>query len=134
MPIEIRGVQDDRSLRTRVSRQVTAALKLLSVSPVSAEAAFFDDNGPRGGIANRCAITVRVPYRPAIRVEHVAETARLAFDGALAVLERRIGRYVERDRESRRRPKKYYAAKQLTSPAGARKTRRRPRQNGPGSR
>lgn len=125
MPIEIRGIQDDRVLRARVSRQVNAALELLRVAPVSASVAFVDDDGPRGGIARRCALTVRVPYRPAIRVDHVAETARLAFDGALAVLERRLERYVERDRDLRRRPKKYYATKRLAAPAGARKTRRR---------
>jgi ribosome-associated translation inhibitor RaiA len=126
MPIEIKGIQDDRSLRARISRQMNAALKLLGVAPVSAEAAFFDDNGPKGGTASRCALTVQVPYRPAIRVEHVAETARLAFDGAFPVLERRLERYVERDRDLRRRPKKYYAAKRLMSATGARKTRRRP--------
>jgi ribosome-associated translation inhibitor RaiA len=46
-------------------------------------------------------------------VEHTATTSRLAFDGAFAALEPRLERYRERQRESRRHPKKYYAAKRL---------------------
>ena len=61
----------------------------------------------------RCAIDVRVPYRSPIRVEHVATTSRLAFDSAYATLERQIERYRERDRDIRRRPKKYFVAKRL---------------------
>ena len=115
MAIEIKGIPKDRGLRADVIRRVTAALGPLAVRPVSAEVAFFDDNGPKGGVAVRCALTVRVPYRPTIRVEHVAERRRLAFDGALPVLERQLERYRERDRESRRRPKKYFVATLLAA-------------------
>lgn len=89
------------------------ALKLLSVKPVSARVAFIDDNGPKGGRALRCAITVQLPYRSAIRVEHSSTTPRRALDGAVARLERRLERYREIQRERRRYPKKYYAAKRL---------------------
>ena len=41
----------------------------------------------------------------------VASTARLAFDTALAKLERALRRLRETARESKRRPKKYFAAK-----------------------
>jgi ribosome-associated translation inhibitor RaiA len=61
----------------------------------------------------RCAVAVRVPYRPLIRVEHVSVTARLAFDGTFAALERQLERYRERNRDIRRRPKKYFVAKRL---------------------
>ena len=110
MTIDIRGM-DDRALCARVSRRVTAALGRLRVSPVAAQVVFFDDDGPKGGVATRCALTVRLPYRRALRVEHVAETPRLAFDGGFAVLERQLARF--RERERRRRPKKYYVAKRL---------------------
>lgn len=76
------------------------------------EARFVDDNGPKGG-GIRCALTLRLPYRPALRVEQTAMTARLAFDGAIATLERQLERHGERQRERRRRPKKYYVAKRL---------------------
>jgi hypothetical protein len=46
-------------------------------------------------------------------VEHTAQTGRLAFDGAFAVLERQLERYRERDRDERRHPKKYFVAKRL---------------------
>jgi hypothetical protein len=58
------------------------------------------ENGPKGGLALRCALTVRRPHRPHVRVEDTAETARTAFDGAFAKLERNLARNQDRDRES----------------------------------
>jgi ribosome-associated translation inhibitor RaiA len=113
MAIQIRGIRKDTTLGARVSARVAAALASLHVAPVGAKVTFFDDNGPKGGLAMRCALDVRVPYRPAIRVEHVAATSRLAFDGAYSILERQLERYRERDRDIRRRPKKYFVAKRL---------------------
>ncbi len=110
--IEIKGIRDS-ALRTLVSNRVSRALKPLQVKPLAAQVTFFDDNGPKGGRAVRCALTVRVPYRPTVRVEHTAETPRLAFDASFKSLERQLERYRERDRESRRYPKKYYVAKRL---------------------
>jgi hypothetical protein len=43
----------------------------------------------------------------------VAESRRLAFDGAFAALERQLERYRERARDSQRHPKKYFVAKRL---------------------
>src|ERR1700674_6053141 len=113
MAIEIRGIKKDTTLGIHVSTRMAAVLGSLRVAPVRAKVTFFDDNGPKGGIAMRCAIDLRVPYRPPIRVEHVAATSRLAFDGAFATLERQIERYRERERDIRRRPKKYFVAKRL---------------------
>jgi ribosome-associated translation inhibitor RaiA len=117
MTIEIRGLSIDRALRTHVRKALTAALARLAVAPVTAQATFFDDNGPKGGRAVRCALTLRVPYRPHLRAEETAETARLAFDGSAAKLAREIERYRERDREEKRHPKKYYAARRLMTAA-----------------
>ena len=113
MAIEIRGIRQDKTLGARVSARITALLADLHVAPVSAKVTFFDDNGPRGGLAMRCAVGVRVPYRPLIHVKHVAATRRLAFDGAFAALERQLERYRERDRDIKRRPKKYFVAGRL---------------------
>ena len=113
MAIVIRGIKKDTTLGARVAAHMTAALGSLRVAPVGAKVTFSDDNGPKGGIAMRCALDVRVPYRPAIRVEHVALTPRLAFDGAYATLARQLERYRERDRDIKRRPKKYFVAKRL---------------------
>ena len=108
--IKITGLERD-PLRGRATRLMTEALAKLAVAPVKGQVAFFDDNGPKGGRAMRCALTVRLPFRPSIRVERSAVTPRLAFDAAFAVLERELERYRERDRDSKRHPKKYFAAR-----------------------
>jgi ribosome-associated translation inhibitor RaiA len=109
--IQISGIERDAALRARTAKFMTATLAQLSVGPVRGQAMFVDDNGPKGGRAMRCALTVRLPYRPSVRVERSAETPRLAFDAAFAVLERQLERYRERDRDSKRHPKKYFAAR-----------------------
>jgi ribosome-associated translation inhibitor RaiA len=111
-PIKITGLERD-PLRGRAMRLMAGALAKLAVAPVKGQAAFFDDNGPKGGLAMRCALTVRLPFRPSIRVERTAETPRLAFDAAFAILERQLEQYRERDRDSKRHPKKYFAARRL---------------------
>jgi ribosome-associated translation inhibitor RaiA len=102
----------------------------MGMTRVPAVVTFFDENGPKGGPAIRCAFTVQVPYRPHLRAEDTAETSRTAFDGGFAKLERELERYRDRDRESKRRPKKYFTAKRLLSGppegAGAKAKRRRP--------
>ena len=72
-PIKITGLERD-PLRGRAMRLMAGALAKLAVAPVKGQAAFFDDNGPKGGLAMRCALTVRLPFRPSIRVERTAET------------------------------------------------------------
>ena len=110
--IDISGVRDS-ALRARISSRLGAALEPVQARPLAVQVAFFDDNGPKGGPAVRCALTVRVPYRPSIRVEHSAVSARLAFDASFKSLARQLERYRELDRDQRRHPKKYYAAKRL---------------------
>lgn len=118
MAVGIRGVAIDRSLRTRVTRRLSAALTRLRVHPAQGQATFSDENGPKGGVAIRCALTVRLPYRPALRVEWTGQTPRLAFDGAFPALKRRLARYRVRARDLSRRPKKYYVAKRVLAAAG----------------
>ncbi len=113
MTIEIVGLGNDPGLSTRVNEHLSEALARLSVEPVGAEVRFFDDNGPKGGRATRCAITVRVPRRRAIRTEETAVTPWIAFDGAFKAAERRLTSDRARLRDRRRRPKKYYVAKRL---------------------
>lgn len=130
MVIDILGVEKDVALRTRATKVVGAALEVIKMAPIRAKVTFFDDNGPKGGRGMRCAMDVRLPYRPPIRVEQVAETSRLAFDGAFGALERQLERYRERDRDIKRRPKKYFVAKRLLTgglqtPARSRRVRRR---------
>ncbi len=113
MTIDTQGLPAKSALRERVTRQLTGALGALDVTPVTAKVTFFDDNGPKGGVAIRCALTVRLPHRPVLRVEHVADTPRRAFDASFAALERQLAKYRELGTERTRRPKKYYAAKRL---------------------
>jgi ribosome-associated translation inhibitor RaiA len=85
------------------------------VTPLSARINFTDQNSAKGGVSIRCAITVPVPRRAPIHVEHVATAPETAFDGALGTLEHRLAQGRRREREAGRRPKKYYAAKRALS-------------------
>jgi ribosome-associated translation inhibitor RaiA len=130
MVIDIQGAERDKALRARAAKLIGAVLEPITRAPVKAKVTFFDDNGPKGGLGMRCAVDVRLPFRPAIRVEQVATTSRLAFDGAFAALERRLERDRERDRDNKRRPKKYFVAKRLLTgglqtPARSKRVRRR---------
>jgi len=130
MVIDIQGMEKDRALRARAAKVVAAALEPIKMAPIRAKITFFDDNGPKGGRGMRCAMDVRLPYRPPIRVEQVAETSRLAFDGAFGALERQLERYRVRDRDIKRRPKKYFVARRLLAgglqtPARSKRVRRR---------
>jgi len=109
--IEVFGIPRARVARERVARELARLVARLRVRPMAARATFFDDNGPKGGAAIRCALTMRLPQAPTVRVEHTAEVPRLAFDGALEKLERQLLHRRRRARDSRRRPKKYFAAR-----------------------
>jgi ribosome-associated translation inhibitor RaiA len=113
MEIEIRGIPGDPALQAHVRVQLTRTLERLSTKPTAADIGFTDENGPKGGVDIRCALTLHVPRRRTLHVDHVAETARLAFDGGFERLERQLGRERARARVQRRRPKKYYMAKRL---------------------
>jgi ribosome-associated translation inhibitor RaiA len=118
MAIEIRGVPVGRGLQARILTQLTAALAQLGQEPAAVRASFVDENGPKGGLALRCALTVRVPHRPIVRVEETAADPRTAFDGAFAKLERDLERHRDRQREAKRHPKKYYVARRMIAAGG----------------
>jgi hypothetical protein len=109
--IEIRGIPIDPTLHARVVKVLTTALTRFAGAPARARVTFFDDDGPKGGPAVRCALTVGLPARRQVRIEDTAGTARLAFNRSVATLERELERYRERDRDAKRHPKKYYTAK-----------------------
>ena len=118
-PVRIIGIDSDATFRARIERRMAGAIQRVTTQPVRGLVSFFDDNGPKGGPAMRCALTVSVPHRPPIRVEHRAESFDLAFKAAVAALERRIEQDSDRDRQDRRHPKKYYAARQALKRGGA---------------
>ncbi len=68
MKVDIQGLERDPMLRGRVGRLVGAALETIKAAPVRARVTFFDDDGPKGGLALRCAVNLHVPYRPAIHI------------------------------------------------------------------
>ena len=69
MSIEIRGLGIHPRLRTHITRRMSGALSRRHIRPVGARVTFTDEDGPRGGVGVRCALTVRVPGRPTLRVE-----------------------------------------------------------------
>ena len=111
MTIDIRGIPTSGALRQRVEARLSAVLARVTPKPAGARVTFIDENGPKGGVAVRCALTVRLPFRPTVRVEDMGVTPREAFDGALVTLERQLTRTVKQARDARRHPKKYYVAK-----------------------
>ena len=113
MTIEISGVRIDSELRPKIVGALSEVLDRERSTPVGVLVAFFDENGPRNGPAIRCALTVSRPHRTAIHVEHTSGTRRLAFDGAFAALLRKVRETGEGARDLRRRPKKYFVARQL---------------------
>jgi ribosome-associated translation inhibitor RaiA len=110
MKIEVRGIARDPRFRAGVIQDLTAMTGRLGLKPVAAQVSFVDENGPKGGVAIRCLVEVRLPRRPPIDARHVAESPPLALEGALAKLERQLVEDRDRLRDRRRRPKKYYAA------------------------
>jgi ribosome-associated translation inhibitor RaiA len=116
MIVEIEGLPGASALRAHINRKLEAAFARRRVKPVSIRVGFVDQNGPKGGPAVGCRLTLDIPRRPPLHVEHRAERARPAFEGASEALERQLTRERGRGREQRRRPKKYYVAKRLLEP------------------
>ena len=116
MTLEIAGLNTRLALRALIAQKIAAMFDGQRVRPVAARVGFVDENGPKGGAAIRCGINIELPRRPSVHVEHRAASERLAFDGALEALERRIARERGRMMAERRRPKKYYLAKRLLNP------------------
>ena len=106
----ITGLRGQRRLRVEVVKQLNSLLARRRLTPVSLRAAFFDDDGPRGGVSIRCALSMRPRRGPTIRVEHAARTYGAAFKGAFAILKRRVKRHVQRRRRRARYPRRRNAA------------------------
>jgi ribosome-associated translation inhibitor RaiA len=113
MTITIEGLNHNRALRELILRKFNVLGQRMRPAPVSARVAFTDENGPKGGTDTRCTVTVDLPRRPALHVEDLADSHRLAFDAAFSGLERLVRRERGATLEQRRRPKKYYVAKRL---------------------
>jgi ribosome-associated translation inhibitor RaiA len=118
--IDIQGISPRDPLHDRVLAQLGEVLSPIRTGKVPAKVTFEDENGPKGGPDIRCTITVRLPRRAEIVVEDLAETPRLAFDGAFESLRRQVVQRRDERRDVARRPKKYYVAKRLLEggPAG----------------
>jgi ribosome-associated translation inhibitor RaiA len=118
MTLVMEGIALDDPLRPYIRDKMTAATSRGRLRPTAARVGFTDENGPKGGVGIRCALTVDVPRRPALHANGLGETARLAFDGAFAALEHELARERQQRRDRARRPKKYFAAAQGHLPEG----------------
>ncbi|HSE92691.1 MAG TPA: HPF/RaiA family ribosome-associated protein [Methylomirabilota bacterium] len=116
MTLTVEGANHDAALRGVIQRKLGSLESRRRVKAVSARVGFRDENGPKGGVDIRCALTLELPRRPTLHVEDVAGTHRGAFDAAFESLERRLERELQQGRDRRRRPKKYYVAKRLLAP------------------
>ena len=113
MTLVMEGIALDDPLRPFIENKMTAVTSRGRLRPISARVAFTDENGPKGGPGIRCALTVDMPRRRPLHVEDTAATPRQAFDLAFEALERRALQEIDRARDRRRRPKKYFVAKRL---------------------
>jgi hypothetical protein len=111
--IDVYGISPRDPLHARVLEHLGDVLSPLRLGKVPARVSFEDENGPKGGPDTTCTITVRIPRRKDIVVGERAATARLAFDAAFECLRRQVVDRRDAQRGQRRRPKKYYLAKQL---------------------
>jgi ribosome-associated translation inhibitor RaiA len=117
MAIVIEGL-GDAALRRLVGKKLDGLLRHLRQPPVAVRVDLTDENGPKGGVGIRCALTVDMARRRTVHVEHTAATPRQAFDLAFEALERRALQEIDRARDRRRRPKKYFLAKRLLESGG----------------
>jgi hypothetical protein len=113
MTIRIRGIGTESEFRARVLGEVQSMLSKTRVQPTTATIVFTDVNGPKGGVAIRCAVTAELPRQATLRVAPLAATAPLAFAKALKALARGLSGAPDRRRALSRRPKKYYLAKRM---------------------
>src|ERR1051325_8364200 len=105
MLTRISGLRGRDRLRTDIVKQLNGLVARRSVAVRAVRVAFFDDDGPRGGVAIRCALTLTPSRGAIVRVEHTARTYSAAFKGALAILTRQLKRRVQRRRRRQRHPR-----------------------------
>jgi len=105
MVTRISGLRIRDRLRAEIVQQLETLVARRGVVPRAVRVAFFDDDGPRGGVAIRCALTMTPPNGSSIRVEHTARTYSAAFKGALRILTRQLKRRVQRRRRRMRYPR-----------------------------
>ncbi|HXH81722.1 MAG TPA: HPF/RaiA family ribosome-associated protein [Candidatus Tectomicrobia bacterium] len=117
-PFVVEGLPADDPLRALIEGRMEAIRGRRGARPTAVRVGFTDENGPKGGVDIRCAITVELPRRPPVHADALAENHRLAFDGAFEALEREVARDRERARDVQRRPKKYFVARQALLPDG----------------
>lgn len=112
MTIVIEGLVEG-PLRRLIGKKLDALAGHLPRPPLTVHVGFKDENGPKGGVDIRCALTVEIPRRGALYAADLAATPREAFDLAFVALERRVLRDIDRARDRRRRPRKYLVARRL---------------------
>ena len=118
MTLVMEGIALDDPLRPFIQEKMTTLTSRGRLRPTAARVGFTDENGPKGGVGTRCALTVELPRRPATHANGRGETPRLAFDAAYTALEHELTRERQRRRDVARRPKKYFVADLGLRPEG----------------
>lgn len=109
--VETVGSAERQVTRLGIARRLHDVLAPLGRGVRRCRVAFADDNGPKGGVAVRCSIDVRVARWSPIHVEARAVSAGRALLEAMDRLRRRVERARTGGREAGRHPKKYFVAK-----------------------
>src|SRR5213078_1851600 len=87
MAIVVEGL-GDTALRRLIRKKLDALRDHLRQPPTAVRVGFTDENGPKGGPSIRCALTIDMARRRALQE-------------------------IDRTRDRRRRPKKYFLARRL---------------------
>ncbi|HEU4412517.1 MAG TPA: HPF/RaiA family ribosome-associated protein [Polyangiaceae bacterium] len=117
--IRSRGLQAPDALRDAVGRRVHFALGRFSGRLRSVTALVVDENGPRGGDADkRCAVELRLRDGGRLHVERSGERVLDVVDAALDRGARALVRHLEREREARGAPRAVPAPR-AAGPRGA---------------
>ena len=113
MDIRIANGIGRRLPREHVVTRMVRALRRVLGDSASARVSFTDVNGPKGGVDVHCTVLVHMPGHAPVTTTRAGSTARLAFAASYDAVIRQLERGRARWQDAERRPKKYYAAKQL---------------------
>lgn len=98
LSIQVGRADAGASLRTHAERALRFALTRFSAAVARVRLRLIDENGPRGGVDQRCRVHVALRDGGTVDVEGVEADARVAIDVVAARAARSVARRLERGR------------------------------------
>lgn len=101
LEIALLSFANSEPLRRHIRRRVAQAVGRFDRRVARVAVRLADENGPRGGVDQRCGIEVHLHHGPMIRLRETCEDAYSAVDRAAARLRRALSRQMDRRRGRR---------------------------------